>query len=191
MARGETERAFSISAARDGIRLERAKVPWINRRGHFVVEGLPGTTRIALDQIFSALGGDADSQYSRIKTALQGDYYHPDTGTFIEVDESQHFTSYRALTLGFYPPGSALGFSLQEYTSLCEIWADRADKYFASKPAVAFGPGGRQRQRAYNDALRDLVTPAMGHPPLIRAAAPDRDGHRAYARVREVVRRLL
>lgn len=39
-----------------------------------------------------------------------------------------------------------------------------------TKTAIGFGPGGRQR--AYNDALRDLVTPTLGHPPVIRVAAP-------------------
>ena len=34
-------------------------------------------------------------------------------------------------------------------------------------------PQGRPRQRAYNDALRDLVTPLMGHPPVMRVAVPD------------------
>ena len=38
-----------------------------------------------------------------------------------------------------------------------------------------------QRERAYHDALRDLATPAMGHPPLLRIAAPDGDGAAAYA----------
>ena len=42
-----------------------------------------------------------------------------------------------------------------------------------------------QRERAYHDALRDLATPAMGHPPLIRIAAVDGDGGTAYARSRD------
>ena len=51
-------------------------------------------------------------------------------------------------------------------------------------PAKGFGFGGVQRERAYHDALRDLATPAMGHPPLIRIAALDGDGAAAYARHR-------
>ena len=57
-------------------------------------------------------------------------------------------------------------------------------------PAKAFGFGGVQRERAYNDALRDLATPAMGHPPLIRIAATDGDGAAAYRRHRESLRVL-
>jgi hypothetical protein len=40
------------------------------------------------------------------------------------------------------------------------------------------------RERAYHDALRDLATPAMGHPPLVRIAVLDGDGAAAYARHR-------
>ena len=50
--------------------------------------------------------------------------------------------------------------------------------------AKAFGFGGVQRERAYHDALRDLATPAMGHPPLVRIAAVDGDGAAAYRRHR-------
>ena len=52
-------------------------------------------------------------------------------------------------------------------------------------PAKGFGFGGVLRERAYHDALRDLATPAMGHPPLVRIAATDGDGEAAYARHRD------
>jgi hypothetical protein len=109
----------------------------------------------------------------------------------IEVDESQHFTSYRLRTLDLYPEGIPLGFDLEEYRELCRTWAPRSDRYRRSKAAVGFGEGGRQRQRAYHDALRDLVTPAMGRPPVIRVPAPDRDGAAAYDRVRARMRPLV
>jgi len=48
-----------------------------------------------------------------------------------------------------------------------------------------------QRERAYNDALRDLATPAMGHPPLVRIAAVDGDGAAAYRRSRDEIRAAL
>ena len=127
---------------------------------------------------------EADQAAKRL-TSLPGDFLHPESMTFIEVDEHQHFTSRRLATLDLYPEGAALGFDLGEYRALCRDWAPRADRYRASKSAAAFGPGGRQAQRAYHDALRDLAVPAMGHPPLVRVAAPARDGAAAYARVRE------
>jgi hypothetical protein len=48
-----------------------------------------------------------------------------------------------------------------------------------------------QRERAYHDALRDLATPAMGHPPLIRIAAVDGDGTAAYQAHRASLLTLL
>ena len=50
-----------------------------------------------------------------------------------------------------------------------------------------FGIGGRQKQRAYNDALRDLTIPAMGHPPLIRVPILDGNGSATYVRYRETL----
>jgi hypothetical protein len=69
---------------------------------------------------------------------------------------------------------------------LCREWAQRSDLYRHNKTVIGFGPGGRQP--AYNDALRDLVTPTLGHPPVIRVAAPGRDGLAAYASVRARLR---
>ena len=48
--------------------------------------------------------------------------------------------------------------------------------------AKGFGFGGVQRERAYHDALRDLATPAMGHPPVDPVAVVDGDGAAAYRR---------
>jgi hypothetical protein len=58
-------------------------------------------------------------------------------------------------------------------------------------PAKGFGFGGMQRERAYHDALRDLATPAMGLPPVVRVAAVDGDGAAAYTRQRDRLLRLL
>jgi hypothetical protein len=182
---GDCERAFAMAAAADGIALTRARVPWLNQRGHLGIPDAPTTVLANLQAIFDALGGRVDEQASKRWTSLPGDFFHEESGTFIEVDESQHFTSFRLLTLDLYPPEAPLGFDTDAYRALCRDWAERSDKYRKSKAAVGFGEGGRQRQRAYHDALRDLVTPALGHPPVIRVAALDRDGAAAYHRVRD------
>ena len=67
---------------------------------------------------------------------------------------------------------------------LCRTWCARTDGLDRGLAAKGFGFGGLQRERAYHDALRDLATPAMGHPPLIRIAAVDGDGAAAYRRHR-------
>lgn len=187
---GDCERAFADAAAADGLTLVRARVPWLNQRGHF---GLPPEADTAvewLDAIFEALNGLRDEQQAKRLTLLPGDFLHEPSGTFIEIDESQHFTTWRLQTLDLYPPGTPLGFDLDEYRALCAQWAPKSDRYRATKPAVGFGDRGRQRQRAYHDALRDLVVPLMGHPPVIRVPAPTRDGASAYRAVQSRLRPL-
>ncbi|BBZ06863.1 hypothetical protein MDOR_10320 [Mycolicibacterium doricum] len=183
---GDTQRGFASAAALDGIVLTGQSVDWLNRRGHL---GLPGgqlmpSTIAALERIYLALGGDLKTLATAKLTPLRGDFLHAATGTLIEIDESQHFTSFRQLTLKMYPPGVPLGFDIDEYKQLCRTWQRKSDNYFRSKEARGFGVGGRQRQRAYYDALRDLATPAMGRPPLIRIDAADRDPVDAYRRYR-------
>ncbi|GAB2732917.1 DUF7255 family protein [Arthrobacter bambusae] len=188
---GDAQAAFRAAAALDGIQLEPAKVPWINQRGHF---GLPERAVIAaapLDDIFADLGGQTDVYKSKRTTALQGDFCHEHSRTFIEIDEIQHFTTFRLRTLERYPGSIPLGFQLEEYLALCRQHAPRADKYRVTKEAVGFGQGGRQRQRAYYDALRDLSIPCMGHPPLIRIPILDGDGAAGYAANRDLVRSAL
>ncbi len=188
MARGDCESAFLSAAEQDGIDLVRAKIPWLNQRGHL---GLPEEALAvvpAMQAIFETLGGIESEVAAKRMTALPGDFLHLESGVLVEVDESQHFTSFRLATLDLYPSTIPLGFDLHEYKSLCRELAPRSDRYRRDKAAIGFGPGGRQRQRAYNDALRDLVTPVMGCPPVIRVAAPERDGVAAYASVRGRIR---
>lgn len=149
------------------------------------------STIAALERIYLALGGDLTTLATAKLTPLRGDFIHTATGTFIEIDESQHFTSFRLLTLEMYPPGVPLGFDIDEYKQLCRTWQRKSDNYFRSKEARGFGVGGRQRQRAYYDALRDLATPAMGRPPLIRIDAADRDPVDAYRRHRHALMAAL
>ena len=188
---GDCERAFVAAAAADGLPLVRARVPWLNQRGHLGLPQHADVARRTAAEIFARLDGDAAAQAAKRLTSLPGDFAHEATGTFIEVDESQHFTSYRLLTFDHYPTDARLGFDIDEYRALCEQWSPRSDRYRAAKHAVGFGPGGRQRQRAYNDALRDLAIPEITGRPVVRVAAPDRDGKAAYHRVRDRLRSLI
>ncbi len=76
------------------------------------------------------------------------------------------------------------------HAALCRELSPRTDLLSRGLPAKAFGFGGVLRERAYLDALRDLATPAMGHPPLVRIAAADGDGAAAYARHRDTLAAL-
>lgn len=191
MPREDCQRAFAGAAAADGIVLVRQSVEWLTERGHLALPARARRAAVALERIYVALGGDADVLATARSRRLRGDFVHEPSGTLIEVDEHQHFTSFRRHALDLYPEDALLGFDLARYRELCDAWQGKADRYRRSKEARGFGVGGRQRQRAYYDALRDLATPAMGHPPLVRVAAPDGDGHGAYTRRRERLLTLL
>lgn len=122
---------------------------------------------------------------------MLGDYVELGTGTLIEIDELQHFTSFRATSLKLYPARAQLGFDRSHYFDLCRELAPRSDRYRANNDAVGFGSGGRRRQRAYRDALRDLVAPICDRPPVIRVAVLDGDGAKSHQRERERIRHLL
>lgn len=179
---GDCENAFVKAALEHGVQLVRYKKPWLNQRGHFGLPDSASNVAVPLERIFASLGGNDAEQSVKRTIPLPGDFIHESTGTLIEVDEVQHFTSFRLHTFSYYPDASPLGFDVKEYTSLCKRHSPTADRYRQTKSAAAFGVGGRQRQRAYYDALRDLATPAMGHPPLIRIPAPDGNGKAAFER---------
>ena len=187
---GTAERAFAAAAEDDGIVLSRARVPWLNQRGHLGLPDEASAARAHLARIFDALGGHDEEQAAKRLTSLPGDFFHEPTGTFIEIDEFQHFTTHRRRALELYPASAPLGFDRDSYLALCDELASRADKYRASKAAVGFGDGGRQRQRAYHDALRDLAAPDMGAPPVMRFPVLDGDGAGAYERARAHLRHL-
>lgn len=188
---GDCENAFMEAACREGVELVRYKKPWLNQRGHFGLPDRASAVTDPLNSIFLSLGGHSAEQAAKRTTALPGDFIHLETETIIEIDEVQHFTSFRLQSFEFYARDSPLGFEPVEYRDLCRRFAPKADTYWQSKAAAAFGPGGRQRQRAYYDALRDLAVPAMGLPPLIRVPAPDGNGRTAFERNRERILRAL
>jgi hypothetical protein len=180
--RGNAERAFQRAAAEDGIDLSRQSFPWLCERGHTALPDEAADAREALGRILAVLGGDAACLAAERRSRLRGDFFHAPSRTLIEIDEPPHFTSARLQALRLYPDDVSLGFDRAHYKSLCELWRSgpEGDEYRRTKDARCFGHGGRQRQRAYYDALRDLATPALGFPPLLRIACPHRDGRRAY-----------
>jgi hypothetical protein len=189
--------AFARAAAEDGIVLSNGSFDWLCEQGHVGLErvakarrdpSLVGPVTAAVEQlgaIYARLKGDVSVLYaSRENLLLPVDLVHEPTGTLIEVDESPHFTSFRLAALELYPADANVGFELEEYEALCRAWCSRTDGLGRGLAAKGFGFGGLQRERAYHDALRDLATPAMGHPPLVRIAAADSDGESAYRRHR-------
>lgn len=175
---GDVERAVAKAAAIDGVTLVRMpRVEWLNTHGHFALPEAAAPAIPLLQRAFDALGGREAEQRSKLFRLLPSDLIHVNSRTMIEVDEFQHFTSYRRLTLRDLPAGSELR---PVYDRLCETWSLKADRYRASKVAKGFpGASSRARQRAYNDLLRDLVAPLMGYR-LVRVPAPNISGDEAY-----------
>jgi hypothetical protein len=196
--------AFARAAAEDGIVLGGGSFDWLCEQGHVGLErvaklqrdpALVGPVTAALEQlgaIHARLNGDVSVLHaSRENLLLPVGLVHEPTGTVIEVDESSHFTSFRLAALELYAGDARVGFDIEEHKDLCRAWCSTTDGLARGLPAKGFGFGGVQRERAYRDALRDLATPAMGHPPLVRIAAVDGDGAAAYRDHRDSLRRLL
>ena len=194
----DAEVAFAQAAVQDGIELESRSVDWLCEQGHVGLERVakarrdpslvaPVTAALqVLGAIYARLEGDISVLYaSRENLLLPLDLVHAPTGTVIEIDGPPHFTSFRLTALELYPADASVAFDLAEHEELCRAWCSRTDGLARGLAAKGFGFGGHQRERAYHDALRDLATPAMGHPPVVRIAAVDGDGAAAYARHRE------
>jgi hypothetical protein len=194
--------AFAHAAAQDGIELESRSFGWLCEQGHVGLERVAKTRRdpalvkpvIAalevLGAIYARLEGDVSVLHAaRENLLLPVDLVHPPTGTVIEVDEREHFTSSRLIALELYPAAAAVAFDLDEHKRLCRELCAETDRLARGLAAKGFGFGGVPRERAYHDALRDLAVPAMGHPPVVRIAAVDGDGAAAYLRHRSVLLR--
>ncbi|MCP9486551.1 MAG: hypothetical protein MSC30_11865 [Gaiellaceae bacterium MAG52_C11] len=89
----------------------------------------------------------------------------------LEVDETQHFNRYRALTLRHYPEGARVAFPI-------ERWIERSEKklrlegggFGKPKPPLFPAEHGRHMQRAFRDMLADLLPPEHGFAPTLRIA---------------------
>jgi len=88
----------------------------------------------------------------------------------LEVDERQHFTAARAITLAQYPKATPLGFSHKAWAARCEALAGREPGGRFARPCPPLFPGdaGRHRQRAFRDALADLLPPEYDWRPTVR-----------------------
>ena len=193
----DVRHAFAQAAAQDGIELERQSFDWLSEQGHVGLERVakerrdptlvePVTVALGvLGAIYARLEGDVSVLHaSRENLLLPVDLVHAATGTVVEVDGPPHFTSLRLTALELYPADVVVGFPLGEHKDLCRTWCERTDGLSRGLAAKGFGLGGVQRERAYNDSLRDLAVVAMGHPPLVRIVALDGDGAAAYHRHR-------
>ena len=194
----DVQMAFAQAAAQDGIELGGQSFEWLCEQGHVGLERVAKARRApglvapvtaalgVLGAIYARLKGDVSVLYaSRENLLLPVDLMHGPTGTVVEVDGPPHFTSFRLTALELYPADAVVGFDVGEHKDLCRAWCSRTDGLSRGLASKAFGFGGVQRERAYNDALVDLAVVAMGYPPPMRIAAVDEDGAAAYHRHRD------
>ena len=91
------------------------------------------------------------NNFSTPGRALRCDFYIPRVNLIIEYDERQHFTEPRALTLELYPSTLSLGFDARRWLNACRKICSRDND-----------PPYRDEQRAFYDALRDILSQANG-----------------------------
>jgi hypothetical protein len=183
---GATEDLFHTRATAHGLQLRRrVSFPWLTSHGHIAAASplVPRQVIEALRAIYLELGGEETLLQRKRKTLLPVDFVDSESGCIIEIDETQHFTSDRLRTFSLYPDGVELAFDLDLYKRTIHRWRAKADGYRAAKPAADFPwPGGRRAQRAYFDAVRDLLAPFYATQPIMRVIAPDCDGVSAFTR---------
>lgn len=89
----------------------------------------------------------------------------------IEVDEKQHFNEFRATTLRAYPSSTRVAFPKRDWLAACDAKARLEGGGFAKpRPPLFPGKDGRHRQRAFRDALADLLPAIHGWLPTLRIA---------------------
>jgi len=143
--------------------------PWLMRPGRAEC----GQVWVPIAAIYHALTGQALPEVAPPRERRRIDIVarYPDGRTqAFEVDERQHFTGARATTFPLYPPEVALGYDKQ-------VWWTRSRDLTGREPGGGFARacpplfpqrGGRHQQRAFRDALADLVPPQYGWLPAVR-----------------------
>ncbi len=172
------ERDVLSEARALGVRLSAgAPVRWLSPRGHLdplVQREAPAEVLETLDEVHRVLGGDRLALARKHTGELRPDLVIASTGQIVEVDELQHFTGARQTTLQRYATGCSLGFSINDYRTLIDSWRARAEAVFTRRWSPDFDfAGGRRAQRAYADALLDLLAPVFTGLAVVRLPAPD------------------
>jgi hypothetical protein len=113
-----------------------------------------------------------ESMPPRERRVLDAVLEYPDgSRRVLEVDESQHFNRFRAATLRLYDLSITVKFDVPEWITTCDRKRSLEGGGFA-KPRPPFFPdeSGRHVQRAFRDALADVVPLVHGFLPTARVA---------------------
>lgn len=129
-----------------------------------------GKHYLVIDKVFNLLNGDIQANVIKRTVPLDCDAFFGGEYNFIfEFDEFQHFNSPRLKTFELYPNNLKVAYSIEQWTQLCKVYKEKADKYRRSKTSKDFNfSGGRTAQRAYLDCFRDLLPEIQGLNPTLR-----------------------
>ena len=108
----------------------------------------------------------------RESRCVDGVFHGPQGQTFIfELDEKQHFNKFRAKTISLYPSTLRLAFYRDQWMERC-LKKDKLEGGGFAKPKPPLFPdtNGRHRQRAFRDALADILPLEYGFAPTLRLA---------------------
>lgn len=152
---------------------ERATFDWLTNRAPIEDKTFPPPRVVyRLTALHARLGGDWSKLQSKRSRRLSYDFL-VNNEVLIEVDRYFHFSSARLETLDFYE-SLEHDLDIRRYRELCTQAAKDADKYQRSLAAPDFPfKGGRIAQRAYFDAVKDLLAPGYGYRVVRLPAATD------------------
>lgn len=125
-------------------------------------------------ELFRELRGNERAlERKKIRRLPIDSYFNPWNFIF-ELDEIQHFTSFRMQILKKYPQDLPLGFDIQNYIGLCQQYHETAlikgpPGYKKPKPEFPF-LNGRAAQRAFFDMFKDILPPLHGLNPTFRVS---------------------
>lgn len=147
------------------------KVPsWLKRPGKIEC----GSQWTLVKSTYAALTGLVlpDVMPSREWRLLDAVLVHESaTPQILEVDETQHFNEFRALTLSLYTSDVQLAFDVQRFLDVSKRKSRLEGVGFGKpRPPLFPGDGGRHRQRAFRDALVDILPTQYGYAPTLRIA---------------------
>lgn len=136
---------------------EPATPPWLNRPGRAEC----GAAWPLVSDLYRELTGLElpEQMPPRERRHLDAVLVGPGgTSRILEVDEVQHFNPFRARVLAAYPPEVVTAFDREEWARLGREKTRLEGGGFARPcPPLFPGANGRHRQRAFRDALADLL----------------------------------
>lgn len=141
---------------------------WLRRPGRAESRDLWPT----LQAIFTDLTGDVlpDEMPPRERRSIDGVLTDANGAPrIVEVDEVQHFTPPRARTFALYPNQVVTAFDRDTWANRSRATGKlRGGGFGRPCPPLFPDPGGRHLQRAYRDAVADLLPGQHGWGPTLR-----------------------